>query len=515
MDIYTYDNLNRLTGVTGPSSLAMTYAANGNILSKSQIGNYTYGGPRPHAVTSVTNPNGLISTTTQRVTYTSFNKVDSIIQANLVYTVTYGKDDQRTISKLFDNGTLQKTVYYVGDYEKEVKPGNHIRQIHYIAGGDGMAAIFVKNDGMDTLYYVHTDHLGSVNVISAQNGSVIRNYSFDAWGRRRNPTDWTYNNVPANYLFSRGYTGHEMLDQFILINMNGRIYDPLLARFLNPDNFVQLPEFTQNFNKYSYCFNNPLSYTDPSGEWFIPLLFFIGQYVIDWLNNTVNEGMSPKEAFLQTPISIGIQGNIYKDIIRPTNNYTGNSGPGISLDDLDNLGNYGIEGFGNYDITSDKFQQADGGLPVFGPGGNSLGDQVNDFLKIRGLTCTAYYWYDKNSSYYFGETGVYLTLFYTSNDAKDKYVWIQRYSYNHGPWIVDNKGSESIGYYSKKELKEQIIGNTISFHDAPRTPMNNISNYRLILSLWKGNDRVFSLFYGYKSTYKIITPFYPRVIIYP
>ena len=49
--------------------------------------------------------------------------------------------------------------------------------------------------------------------------------------------------------------------------MNGRLYDPVIARFFSPDPFVQFPTFTQNFNRYSYCLNNPLSYTDPDGEW--------------------------------------------------------------------------------------------------------------------------------------------------------------------------------------------------------------------------------------------------------
>ncbi|KAF5049258.1 hypothetical protein DSECCO2_441570 [anaerobic digester metagenome] len=49
--------------------------------------------------------------------------------------------------------------------------------------------------------------------------------------------------------------------------MNGRIYDPVLGRFLSPDPYVQMPDFTQNFNRYSYCLNNPLVYTDPDGEW--------------------------------------------------------------------------------------------------------------------------------------------------------------------------------------------------------------------------------------------------------
>lgn len=67
---------------------------------------------------------------------------------------------------------------------------------------------------------------------------------------------------------SRGYTGHEMLPEFGIINMNGRLYDPLLGRFFSPDNYVQLPDFAQSYNRYSYCLNNPLKYTDPSGELF-------------------------------------------------------------------------------------------------------------------------------------------------------------------------------------------------------------------------------------------------------
>ncbi len=68
-------------------------------------------------------------------------------------------------------------------------------------------------------------------------------------------------------LFDRGYTGHQMLDEFGIIDMNGRIYDPVIARFLSPDPFIQAPSNTQNFNRYSYVLNNPLVYSDPSGEW--------------------------------------------------------------------------------------------------------------------------------------------------------------------------------------------------------------------------------------------------------
>jgi RHS repeat-associated protein len=93
--------------------------------------------------------------------------------------------------------------------------------------------------------------------------------SFDAWGRERNPQDWSYNNIPDDFPFLRGYTGHEHLKWFGLINMNGRMYDASLCRFLSPDPYVQMPDNSQNFNRYSYCLNNPLVYTDPSGKFFV------------------------------------------------------------------------------------------------------------------------------------------------------------------------------------------------------------------------------------------------------
>ena len=65
-----------------------------------------------------------------------------------------------------------------------------------------------------------------------------------------------------------GYTNHEHLDSVGLIHMNGRVYDPSIGRFLSADPNIQAPHNLQNFNRYSYVNNNPLSYTDPSGYFF-------------------------------------------------------------------------------------------------------------------------------------------------------------------------------------------------------------------------------------------------------
>ncbi len=128
------------------------------------------------------------------------------------------------------------------------------------------------------MYYIQKDYLGSYYCITDERGEVVvaggikQVYSFDPWGRKHNYKDWSYVGAPTSYLFDRGFTGHQHLDVFGLINMNGRIYDPRLARFLSPDNFVQSPNYSQNFNRYSYALNNPLVFTDPDGEflWIIP-----------------------------------------------------------------------------------------------------------------------------------------------------------------------------------------------------------------------------------------------------
>ncbi len=63
--------------------------------------------------------------------------------------------------------------------------------------------------------------------------------------------------------FGRGYTGHEHLNQFGLINMNARLYDPVLGRFIAPDALVASPFESNGYNRFMYCNNNPLMYTDP------------------------------------------------------------------------------------------------------------------------------------------------------------------------------------------------------------------------------------------------------------
>ena len=112
------------------------------------------------------------------------------------------------------------------------------------------------------------DYLSNMTHLVNRNGTVVQELSYDAWGWQRNPeTHAVY--LPDNeteLMLGRGYTGHEHLPMFGLINMNARLYDPVLGRFLSPDPYVQMPDFSQNFNRYSYCLNNPLVYVDEDGE---------------------------------------------------------------------------------------------------------------------------------------------------------------------------------------------------------------------------------------------------------
>jgi RHS repeat-associated protein len=112
--------------------------------------------------------------------------------------------------------------------------------------------------------------------------NVVEKYAYDPWGARRNPTDWTQKDLRTKWITNGGYTGHEHLDAFGIINMNGRVYDPLTAMFMNPDPYVQAPGDWLNYNRYGYCMGNPFKYTDPSGHfWNIIFGALIGG-VINW-----------------------------------------------------------------------------------------------------------------------------------------------------------------------------------------------------------------------------------------
>jgi RHS repeat-associated protein len=266
---FYYDNLHRLDSIrkSNVTTLSMNYNPNGNIQKKSDAGTYNYPPFPVHGVKTIgPATQELLNSGIQEVDYTSFNKVKSIEHNhNLQLDIVYGVDNQRVRSRQYDGATLQKTKYFASGYEKEITPRS-TREINYINTPCGTLAAYIKENGGGQLYYLYKDHLGSITTITNSAGTVVERRSFDAWGRLRNPDNWNYTNIPTMTLLDRGYTGHEHLLSFGLINMNGRMYDPLIGQFFSPDPYTHGIAGTQGFNRYSYCLNNPLKFTDPTGE---------------------------------------------------------------------------------------------------------------------------------------------------------------------------------------------------------------------------------------------------------
>ncbi len=159
--------------------------------------------------------------------------------------------------------------------------------LSYISSPEGLVAMHIS-DNDDVMKYVLTDYLETIYALvddGAQSTDDALYYSFNAWGERRELQAYDGSltaplfSDPADYIASRGYTGHEHIDAFDLINMNGRAYDPVVGAFLSPDPYVQAPDMPQNLNRYAYCVNNPLKYSDPSGE-FITWSFSNGGFSI-------------------------------------------------------------------------------------------------------------------------------------------------------------------------------------------------------------------------------------------
>ena len=290
-ETFAYDALNRVlsANISGGASKAFAYDSLGNITSKTGVGTYTYGSAtvRPHAVASISGTvNGVANPTYtydangnqtigagRTLGYTSFNVPKSVTMAAISQSYAYDAEHQRIV---MTEGSTNTTTYInprwdAGThFEKETK-GAIDEYKHFIyAAGRPVAMYVVKRDNtlkVNSTYtrYLHTDHLGSVDVITKEDGSIAERLGYDTWGKRRNANGTDSTTQLTSNITHHGYTGHEMIDSIGLINMNGRWYDPTLGRMMQADAYIQAPDSLQNYNRYSYVMNNPLGYTDPSG----------------------------------------------------------------------------------------------------------------------------------------------------------------------------------------------------------------------------------------------------------
>ncbi|MFZ5512600.1 MAG: RHS repeat-associated core domain-containing protein, partial [Pseudomonadota bacterium] len=329
-ETFLYDNLNRLTSATVNSSAAgvvttdYAYDVLGNLICKSDLGacsgsapNYTYrataplpgGGtrPLPHAVSYINassggsgiggayqydgNGNVVVFGNAYTIAYTSSNLV-SRISTSAAADFWYGPERQRI--RMYASWTGTRNVYYLHPdnqnglfYEKAVTATTQYQTEHtyYLTAAGQTVAAVVQGDTGTSVRYFHRDHLGSLVAITDDTGTVIERFGYEPFGKRRYPdgTSDPTTTISSQYTY-RGFTNHEHLSEVGLIHMNGRVFHPAIGRFMSADPYVQVADNLQSYNRYSYTFNNPLTYTDPSGY------FNLGKFLgIDKVVRTVTD----------------------------------------------------------------------------------------------------------------------------------------------------------------------------------------------------------------------------------
>ncbi len=250
---YKYDTTktNRLSGVyqrsnfTGTQYYNMAYDANGNVTNDGKRTSH----------------------------YTNFDKPYLITQGSSRTSFSYGPS--REVYKRVDTRAGKQTqTLYLGGYERVKLPSGVIEHKFYV----GNVVITERSNNANDEFYLHKDHQGSTTSITNANDGIVQQFIYDPWGKQYNVHSNSIFNAYSSPAVSKGYTGHKMVNDMDIIHMNGRIYDPTLGRFLQADPFIQAPTNSQNYNRYSYVLNNPLSYTDPSGFFFKKLKKFVKKY---------------------------------------------------------------------------------------------------------------------------------------------------------------------------------------------------------------------------------------------
>jgi len=274
--VYDMDDIK----ITLEKNETQTYDDLGRI-DKNAVGIYNYSADKPFQNTS-------IDLTTNTKEYYQTRSTLNISYNVFKSPVDISEDGKDKLSFIYNMNNSRSTMYYGGlqpdklsrknrkhysiDGTMEIKQDLALEGVEFIMyiGGDAYSApLILKSDGTTQNYlYLHRDYQGSILAITDQAGVVQEKRLFDAWGNITRVQDGNGNNLTKLNVIDRGYTGHEHLTGVNLIHMNGRLFDPVVHRFLQPDNFVQDPFNTQNFNRYGYCLNNPTKFKDVNGEWF-------------------------------------------------------------------------------------------------------------------------------------------------------------------------------------------------------------------------------------------------------
>jgi len=398
----------------------------------------------------------------------------------------------------------------------------------------------ISDNNGQTLYYGYTDNQGSLVALTDQNGNVVEKYAYDPWGARRNPTDWRLKDTRPGFITNRGYTGHEHIDAFGIINMNGRVYDPSTGMFFSPDPYIQSPGDWLNYNRYSYCFGNPLRYSDPTGllTWndiisgisivagiFLLPVPYVGEALIvagvtHFVGTTVNYINSNHNGNPTTwdkaSNDFGFNFSTTIDINGPTQkekNYSKNP-------------NYS-ENNGNYENNSKGVDASNSDHDI-----NLLSDQLNHYSdKQNALDITFGKMLDDQFC-----GGAQLSLVFTGDEDMSNSHWQQTVttdwplgyqkfkftSKQNGRFTTypDNShsGPNSLDYYSHSEMSKNIIGGyTVLFNDTPRRPLLIQASvyWYASLSLINNDRPVFTINYGFRLDFNRIHLIYFNFYFYP
>ena len=271
---FEYDDLNRLMEFYGTDNKLHTvrYDDYGNIELKSNVGAYYYESLKsPNRLTSL--DDGYSRFNDLSVKYNSQHRAVLVSDNEKGYAASfeYDEDGNRISSELKKKTSLIKSVEYFDGVDYVKSSGLDVVYYHL---GDNL--LYVLEEGHGKLYYICRDNLGSIVKLIDRDANVCFHARYDAWGVR----EVVYDGLGTS--FDYGYTGEEEIPELGLVNLNARMYDPMLGRFISPDNYVQMPDFSQSFNRYAYCINNPLKFTDRSGEVFNLVVAAIIGGFINW-----------------------------------------------------------------------------------------------------------------------------------------------------------------------------------------------------------------------------------------
>jgi RHS repeat-associated protein len=319
-ETYQYDALNRVTGKNGTANSVATYDALGNIQTKNQsaAGTFVYetAGTANYRLktyagrTYVYDGDGNVTNDGLRtISYAPWNLPWRATRGSNSLSWDYDHARSRTIER----STTHGTTFFAGGFELVVPNDSNATnpktiERTYIPTPEGVVGVLTRtaisnNNTTENVTskteYWHKDHIGSLVATTDQTGAVTQRFRFEPWGGRECLSPTTGATQPCtsggganNGNEERGFTGHEMLDEIGLIHMNGRLYDPEIGRFLQADPIIQEPLNGQNYNRYAYVQNNPLSYTDPTGfswwtKWRKPLLSLVAMVAVPWAIQTI------------------------------------------------------------------------------------------------------------------------------------------------------------------------------------------------------------------------------------